>query len=200
MVAEIIQNPKAIRDDGTVPFLQPQPGVTPTASTHLTTKAYVDAAVTTAILASVYPVGAIFISTVSTNPSTLFGFGTWVAFGAGRVLVGLDSGDAAFDTDEETGGAKTVSAAGSVAAPTISGSTASESSHTHDVTPASADEGTLHEGGGFFYAQTGDVTTSAGSSHSHGAGTLAASAPAFTGSPTSVVQPYIVARFWKRTA
>jgi hypothetical protein len=31
----------------------------------------------------VYPVGAIYISTLSTNPATLFGFGTWAAFGAG---------------------------------------------------------------------------------------------------------------------
>lgn len=29
------------------------------------------------ILKSVYPVGAIYISTVSTSPTTLFGFGTW---------------------------------------------------------------------------------------------------------------------------
>jgi microcystin-dependent protein len=35
------------------------------------------------------------------------GFGTWAAFGAGRVLVGLDAGDVDFDTVEETGGAKT---------------------------------------------------------------------------------------------
>jgi hypothetical protein len=33
-------------------------------------------------------------------------------------------------------------------------------------------------------------TTAAGSSHGH----------AFTGSATSVVQPYIVCYFWKRTA
>lgn len=59
------------------------------------------------VLKKVYPVGCIYTSTVSTNPNTLFGFGTWSAFGAGRTLVGIDSGDTDFDTVEETGGEKT---------------------------------------------------------------------------------------------
>lgn len=54
-----------------------------------------------------FPVGSVFIAVVSTDPATLLGYGTWSAFGAGRVLVGLDSGDTDFDTVEETGGAKT---------------------------------------------------------------------------------------------
>jgi microcystin-dependent protein len=53
-----------------------------------------------------YPVGAIYIAVSSTSPATLFG-GTWQSFGAGRVLVGIDTGDADFNTVEETGGAKT---------------------------------------------------------------------------------------------
>lgn len=60
-----------------------------------------------AILSLVYPIGCLYQSVVSTSPDTLFGFGTWSAFGAGRMLVGLDSGDTDFDTVEETGGAKT---------------------------------------------------------------------------------------------
>lgn len=59
------------------------------------------------IIDIIYPVGSIYISTVSTNPGTLFGVGTWTAFGAGKTLVGLDSGDTAFNTVEKTGGAKT---------------------------------------------------------------------------------------------
>ncbi len=39
-----------------------------------------------------YPIGSLYLSTVSTNPNTLFGFGTWVAFGQGRVLVGVGTG------------------------------------------------------------------------------------------------------------
>ena len=59
------------------------------------------------IILTMYPVGTIYTSVVSTNPGTLFG-GTWAPFGAGRVLVGLDSGDTDFDTAEKTGGAKAV--------------------------------------------------------------------------------------------
>jgi len=54
-----------------------------------------------------FPIGSVFISVVSTNPATLLGYGTWSAFGTGRVLVGIDSGDTDFDVVEETGGAKT---------------------------------------------------------------------------------------------
>ena len=58
-----------------------------------------------------FPVGSVFIAVVSTNPATLLGYGTWASIGAGRVLVGLDSGDADFDVVEETGGAKTATIA-----------------------------------------------------------------------------------------
>lgn len=54
-----------------------------------------------------FPIGSVFIAVVSTDPSTLLGYGAWSAFGAGRVLVGLNATDTDFDTVEETGGAKT---------------------------------------------------------------------------------------------
>ena len=57
-----------------------------------------------AVLSLVYPVGFIYISTNSANPSTLFGFGTWAVFGAGRTLVSLNSANALMDTVEETFG------------------------------------------------------------------------------------------------
>jgi hypothetical protein len=52
------------------------------------------------------------MAVVSTNPATLLGYGTWAAIATGRVIVGLDGGDAAFDTVEETGGSKTHTHAG----------------------------------------------------------------------------------------
>jgi hypothetical protein len=54
-----------------------------------------------------FPVGSVFIAVVATNPATLLGYGTWSAFGTGRVLVGQDTGDVDFDVLEETGGSKT---------------------------------------------------------------------------------------------
>ena len=63
---------------------------------------------TVCTLQQVYPVGSIYINaSVSTNPGTLLGFGTWTAFGAGRVLLGIYYSDSDFDTAEETGGSKT---------------------------------------------------------------------------------------------
>lgn len=59
-------------------------------------------------LAAAYPVGSIYMNASnSTNPATLLGFGTWVAFGAGRVLVGIDGNQSEFNSPGETGGAKT---------------------------------------------------------------------------------------------
>lgn len=66
-----------------------------------------DGATAAQVAALVYPVGAIYISTVGTNPATFLGFGTWAAFGAGRVMVGYNASDPDFDTAEETGGSKT---------------------------------------------------------------------------------------------
>ena len=54
--------------------------------------------------------GHVYTSVVSTNPASLLaGMSgtTWVAFGSGKTLVGLDSGDADFNSIEETGGSKT---------------------------------------------------------------------------------------------
>lgn len=144
---------------------------------------------------SAWPIGSVFISVVSTNPNTLLGFGTWSAIAAGRVLVGLDSGDTDFNVAEETGGAKTVAS---------SGTNAAEASHTHSVTSnvtvgnhatvspgvAGAAVPSLDAASAAHSVTNNPVTSGVGSSHTHG----------FTGNSTSVVQPYFVVYMWKRTA
>lgn len=60
----------------------------------------------TNIFSLIYPVGSIYMSVKNTNPSSLFG-GTWVAWGAGRVPVGMGSnGTTNYSTVESTGGAE----------------------------------------------------------------------------------------------
>jgi len=72
-------------------------GVTSNIQTQLT-------ALDTKIEGNIYPVGSIYMNASSaTNPGTLLGFGTWVEFGSGKMLVSQDTGDASYDTLEETG-------------------------------------------------------------------------------------------------
>lgn len=128
-----------------------------------------------------FPVGSVFIGVVSTNPATLLGYGTWAAFGAGRVLVGIDAADTDFDTVEEVGGAKTkaISAhAGAAvadhAALTHSGAAvADHASHTHTYTqvvnhthPQSVNSATT--GGLSGYTPDTSTNTSATSGYSTG--------------------------------
>ena len=154
-------------------------------TTTIATTAFVQAAI-----ALLYPVGSIYTNaSVSTNPATLLGFGTWTAFGAGRVPVGFDSSNALFDTAEETGG--------SADAITVS--------HTHTATVT--DPGHFHQG-------TLDVATStAGNSVVIGNGraiqtlttdtkttgiTVANSTTGSSGTNANY-QPYITVYMWKRT-
>lgn len=67
---------------------------------------YSNTKVDESIVDKIYPIGSIYMSVNNTNPSDLFG-GTWVAWGNGRVPVGVDANDTDFDTVEETGGEKT---------------------------------------------------------------------------------------------
>ena len=132
-----------------------------------------------AILAKVYPIGCIYTTIIATNPATVFGFGTWTAFGAGKVLVGLNSADTDFDLAEEIGGAKTVAG----------------DPHTHSVVvPATGWTSTYvgaHTDGRWASYPSGSETYAAGQTL-----TSASTTP----DATSVVQPYIVVYFWKRTA
>ncbi len=52
-----------------------------------------------------YPVGSIYLSVNNENPSKYFG-GTWVAWGAGRVPVGVDTTQTEFNAVQKTGGNK----------------------------------------------------------------------------------------------
>lgn len=157
------------------------------ATTKVATTAFVQAA-----LQALYPVGSIYTNAgVTTNPATLFGFGTWVAFGAGRVPVGLNPSDSLFDTLEETGGSKDAI----VVSHSHTGTTSIAGTHTHGV-PASYVGAGIGSNGG--YVGGGDfraLTNSAGS-HSH---TFTTDSTGSSGTNANL-QPYVTVAMWKRTA
>jgi hypothetical protein len=64
--------------------------VAPTAAAGTNTTQIATTAFVTSGLQAAYPVGSIYMSTISTNPATLFGFGTWVAYGQGRMPISAD--------------------------------------------------------------------------------------------------------------
>ena len=101
-------------------------------STRVATTAYVKNNISET-LKKVYPVGSIYMSTVSTNPATLFGFGTWEAMPAGRVL--LAQGTASWGTYNagSTGGEATHKlTVGEIPSHTHNATSNSSGGHTHN--------------------------------------------------------------------
>jgi hypothetical protein len=167
-----------------------------TNTTQLATTAFVTAAVT-ASLAAVYPVGTIYTAVVSTNPATLLGFGTWTAFGTGRVMVGIDTSDIGLATAEQTGGSKNAIVVSHTHTAT---STVTDPQHQHGASSGNF----LTETGSGSYAYGGAganisvVTNTANAS----TGVTVATTNSTEGSSgtNANMQPYIVVYMWKRTA
>ena len=164
-------------------------------STAIATTAFVNAAISPVAL--LYPIGSVYINaTDSTNPSTLLGFGTWSAFGAGRVMAGFDSTDPLFDAAEETGGSK--DAALPSHAHTFSGTTSSAGTHQHDANSGVPGIGEGNPGPNSVQQSSGSELTSSAGSHNHTySGTTASAGVSAT---NANLQPYITVYLWKRTA
>jgi hypothetical protein len=167
--------------------------VAPTASpgtntTQIATTAFVTAAALS--LSTIYPIGSIYTSTVSTNPSTLFGFGTWVAFGAGRVLIGDGGGYAAGATG---GSADAIVVSHNHTATT----TSTDSGHTHGISPGAwTDGGGKVEGNSFSF---GGKVTATQSSTANITSSTSISTTGSSGTGANL-QPYVVVYMWNRTA
>ena len=125
-------------------------------------------------------IGDLYLTTVqSRDPATFLGYGTWVRFGEGRVMLGFSTTDATFGTALATGGAETV---------TIGRS----------YLPAEGIDVTIpvRTGGG------GTVTTTPALDRNQtdsGNATIT-SENLGQGNPMPILNPYIVVCFWLRTA
>ena len=151
----------------------------------------------------IYPIGSIYMSVSSTNPGTLFG-GTWVAWGAGKVPVGVHTTETEFATVEKTGGEKTHKLVTSEipahnhtvtgtahnhglnnhthSIPKLSGSTNSAGSHTHDVGAIkSGTSGSTQQRVCSQSSATSEFATSSAGTHSHTVTTNASTTGASSG-------------------
>lgn len=129
------------------------------------------------LLDLIYPVGAIYMSVNNVNPGTLFG-GTWVAWGSGRVPVGVNTSDSNFNSVEKTGGESRHTL--------TSGELPSDLDVMAPMTYSIINQGTgdakgIWEAGDGFYSKITLKLVGLGASHNN-------------------LQPYITCYMWKRTA
>ena len=170
-----------------------------------TTKVATTQFVTTGLQAA-YPVGSIYMSTVATNPGTLFGFGTWVAYGAGRMPISVDGTYTAGSTG---GSATTTLATTNLPSHTHSfsattGGTSVSMNHQHYI---GSQDSTANQGGDPSQEFVRNYDAGSGPrgysnfvdlAHTHDvSGTTGG-----TGSGTAVttISPYIAVYMWNRTA
>lgn len=128
-----------------------------------------------AIFNAIYPVGTIYTSVSNANPGLVFG-GTWVAFGQGKTLVGVDSNDSDFNASEKTGGEKTHTL-------TID----EMPSHNHDILKP---RWSTNTGANAVYGSNGSGSGTEYDTRGYQGGDQ----------PHNIMQPYITVYFWKRVS
>ena len=142
----------------------------------------------TGIMEAIYPVGCIFTSTLSSNPVGDLGFGTWIAFGAGRVLVGAGTSDATY----------------------TAGATGGESNHTLNATEMpvhthiqNAHQHISGEDGKWFapwVSGSSEYNLRTNGAANLGVAATATNQNAGGGGAHNNMPPYVVVYMWKRTA
>ncbi|MDB4588443.1 hypothetical protein N9095_00525 [bacterium] len=122
-----------------------------------------------------YPVGSIYITTITESPATTFGGGTWVKFGAGKVLMSEGGVGSLYTLGTDHG------------------------NYTHTLTAAQSGlpaHSHTQRGGGY----NGNIGMEPGSSRNSSLGQTSDSAPQDAAESFSLLQPCIVVAMWKRTS
>ena len=168
-----------------------------------------------------YPVGSIYTSTNSTDPSEIMG-GKWERYGEGKTLIGVDESDSSFNTVEKTGGSKSINLAHSH---TVNSHTHTTQDHTLTIDEMPSHQhrsvtgyngevldffGGSGESSGITHGTVEPISNSSGyyamssytgggGAHNHGSTT--ASSPGTNSklsNSQSILNPYITVYMWKR--
>lgn len=140
--------------------------------------------------ALLFPIGALYTSTVSTNPGTLLGFGTWSAYAAGQVLVGK-AASGTFATAGATGGEETH----------VLTSTEMPA-HNHPIrwnTSSDDNDNGSDQSFSLNAGATANVYAMSWSANTGGAGRMVSRNTGGGGAHNNL-QPYVVVYIWQRTA
>lgn len=175
------------------------------------------------VLSKAYPVGAIYCSTVATNPHDLFGFGTWEYIEQGRVLLSQGNKYSA----GTTGGAETHTlTTQEMPKHNHGGDTSEGGAHTHTGTAQEAGEHT-HEARLYSFTKEGsdqhtflysnnyvnrsalskdEIVVKTSGTHNHTIAINSAGNHTHTinqeggGQAHNIMQPYLSVYMWKRVA
>lgn len=153
------------------------------------------AAITSLVGGLLFPVGAIYSSTSSTNPGTSLGFGTWTQFGAGRMMMGAGG---AFSPGTTGGSNDAITVSHTHTA------SVSDPGHSHGYDDAYFAEGPPNSGilgsgdsdydNSYVYRSPRPTTSSATTGISVSVSTTGSSGT------NANLPPYIVVYMWQRTA
>lgn len=154
------------------------------------------------VFSRLYPIGSVYINaTDSTNPATLLGFGTWEAFGKGRVMVGKADDGTFGSAGTELGTETETLTVAQMPAHSHSGSTNHTGDHTHGftrdmvVTSGSGVHRSYTAGSGQQFAWNSAAGMSAAGGHSH---TVTVGNQG-GGEAHNNIQPSVVVYAWRRT-
>ena len=134
------------------------------------------------VLDTYYPVGSLYLTVGSEDPNTTIG-GTWVRFGNGKTLVGVDTSQTEFNSVEKTGGSKHLQ------------------KHYHDIRWGDYDGSGVTiscAGSGEDVLNIGGWNWDKNTSNSNGSGSNIYTCLTGTGDSGNL-QPYITVYMWKRT-
>lgn len=147
------------------------------------------------LLDMIYPVGAIYMSTSSTNPGSTLG-GSWVRWGQGRVPVGLDESDYDYNSPNSTGGSES-----SYHSHSSGNLTAAIGAYDLKAGNLGYENATALGSNGFTYGFRHSESSSEFDklipSHKVSNGTRIYGST--SGTSSSTVQPYVVCYMWRRT-